>query len=154
MEEGDDAFVDRIGAAVRSVPLAGWPAWAYLGALAPIRALVADTEWLDDLEVGPAMRTAIDAGRAVAELRSGAGPGAAMGLPWSSSVLLRVHVPPPLLCELAVAATSVPEAVELVDHLPGAARWVRRLGQHRDRAVRARATDLASRMPSDPSTIS
>ena len=150
VEEGDDAFVDRIGAAVRSVPLAGWPAWAYLGALTPIRALVADTEWLDDLEVGPAMRTAIDAGRAVAELRSGAGPGAAIGLPWSSSVLLRVHVPPPLLCELAIAAASVPAAVELVEHLPGAARWVRRLAEHRDRAVRARATDLASRMPLRP----
>ena len=136
--------------AVRSVPLAGWPAWAYLGALTPIRALVAGTEWLDDLEVGPAMRTAIDAGRAVAELRSGVGPGAAIGLPWSSSVLLRVHVPPPLLCELAVAAASVPAAAELVEHLPGAARWVRGLAEHRDRAVRARATDLASRMPLRP----
>ena len=73
------------------------------------------------------MRTAIDAGRAVAELRSGAGPGAAIGLPWSSSVLLRVHVPPPLLCELAVAAASVPAAASssstCLAPLDGSAAW-------------------------------
>ncbi len=150
VEAGEAAFLERIASATRSVPLSPWPAWAYLGAMAPIRALVAGAEWLDTIDVGPAVRTAIDAGRAVAELRSGGGSSAAMELPWSATDLLRVHVPPPLLCELAVAASTQPSAAKLLEHLPGAARWIRGLTEHPDSALRARATELAVRMPLRP----
>ena len=104
VEHGEDEFAARFDKLFADVPLLPWPAWAYLSALAPIRALLPDGEQLDGLDVGPSLRVAIDAGRAVAELRRTGDPGAATTLPWEQIDLLRVHVPVPMLCELALAA--------------------------------------------------
>jgi DNA-binding SARP family transcriptional activator len=151
IEAGEDTFRVRIGAALADVALEPWPAWAYLGALTPIRALVAGTSWLDDLDLGPALATAVAAGRAVADLRSGEGPAAAVALPWDAIEVLKVHVPAPLLCELAVAASgSSPAAARHVSQVPDGSRWVRRLLDHPDRTVRERAAGLAARMPVRP----
>jgi DNA-binding SARP family transcriptional activator len=151
VEAGEDTFRERIGAALADVALEPWPAWAYLGALAPIRALVAGTSWLDDLDLGPALATAVAAGRAAADLRGGCGPAAAVALPWDGIEVLKVHVPAPLLCELAVAASSSSSAAARhVSQVPDASRWVRRLLDHPDRNVRERAAGLAARMPVRP----
>lgn len=151
VEEGDDAFRDHLAEALAEVPLEPWPAWAYLGALAPIRALVSGASWLDELDLGPALASSVAAGRAVAELRAGGGPGAAAALAWDRAEVLAVHVPPPLLCELAVAASaSSPAAARLVASVPDASRWVRRLLDHPDRATRERAAALAASLPLRP----
>lgn len=151
-EEGEAAAAERFAALVDALPLDPWPPWPYLAALTPIRALLPGTEWLDDLPFGPSLRTAVDAGRALRDLRDGAGTTRAAELPWSSPELLRVHVPPPLLCELAVAADATPGAAALLERLPHRARWLRDVaGRDGDTAARARllAADHPVRPPYD-----
>lgn len=151
-EEGDEAFRTQFARATDAVPLAPWPAWAYLGALAPIRALVPGAAWLDELELGPSMSTAVTAGRAIAELRSGTGRDTAQALPWSDPSLLRVHVPPSLLCELALAASpDVVDAEKLLAGLPSVATSARRLIDHPDPVVCERAAALVGRVAVRPS---
>jgi DNA-binding SARP family transcriptional activator len=150
-EDGDRACRERFERLFAEVPLAPWPAWAYLSALAPIRALVPGTEWLDDLRLGPSLRTAVAAGRAVAELRAGRGPGAARALPWAMPTLLAVHVPPPLRAELLVAlAGELPAAPALLDAVPHAGRWLRRSADHPDHGVRRAAAAAVVRFPHRP----
>jgi DNA-binding SARP family transcriptional activator len=146
VEHGEHEFEARIGKLTARSPLHPWPAWAYLSALAPIRALIPGAEVLDGLDLGPALRGAVDAGRAVAELRGSGEPGAAVALPWERLDLLRVHVPVPLLCELALAASAdVPAAERALDRLPQCGRWIRRLTAHPSAAVR-RAAEAAARV--------
>ncbi len=148
--EGDEAARSRFASIVTDVPVAPWPAWAYMGAITTVRALVPDTEWLDDIDFGPSITTAVAAGRAIVELRADADATGAAALPWRSVELLRVHVPPSLLCELALAASDVPAARECLDSIPDAARWVRRLVEHQVPAVRTRARALTSGVPQRP----
>ena len=68
--DGDEVATDRFTALVDEVPLTPWPAWPYISALCAMRALLPDTEWLDDIGFGPAIHTAVDAGRAIAMLRA------------------------------------------------------------------------------------
>lgn len=151
VNEGDGAAAQRFEDMLADVPLGSWPAWAYLGALAPIRALVPDTERLDDIDLGPSLRTAVAAGRAITDLRSGRGAGRAVALPWGSIDLLRVHVPRPMLCELAVAASaSAPDARAHLVRIPGHATWIRRLLDHPDRTTRAQARTLSASYPLRP----
>ena len=150
VDDGESAFVDRFALAEALVTLAPFPAWAHLGALCPARALVPGTGWLDDLDLGAAHSVAVQAGRAVASLRDGDRGAAACALPWDAVPLLRVHVPPPLLYELALAsATPAAEAVRA--RVPSPDRWARRLMDHPDADVRARAAEQASVLPARPS---
>lgn len=138
--DGDAAAAERFEAMVADVQLEPWPAWAYMGSLCAIRALVPDTAWLDDVEFGPAVRTAVAAGRAVTALRDDLDVGAAVALPWRSVELLRVHVPPSMLCELALGAVDVqPAAATCLERVPGSMRWVRRLVDHPNPTVAAAA---------------
>jgi DNA-binding SARP family transcriptional activator len=150
-EDGDEACRLRFERLFAEVPLEPWPSWAYLSALAPIRALVPGTAWLDDLDLGPSLRTAVAAGRAVAELRAGRGVAAARALPWAVPTVLDVHVPPPLRAELLVALTGeLPAAAELLDAVPHAGRWLRRLGDHADPGVRRAVAAAVVRFPHRP----
>ena len=149
VEEGEAAFVDRVVSAEAVVPVAPFPAWAHLGVLCPMRALIPGTEWLDDLDLGAAHTVAVRAGRAVATLRSGDGGALASTLPWDRVALLRVHVPPPLLYELALAAAT-PAADDLRQRLPAPDRWARRLLEHPDARVVARAGEQVGALPHRP----
>jgi DNA-binding SARP family transcriptional activator len=149
--DGDEVALERFEAAIADVPLEPWPTWAYIGALCPIRAIVADTEWLDDIEFGPAIRTAVAAGRAVAVLRKDLDNRGAAMLPWRSIDLLRVHVPPSMLCELALAVSDVqPAAAECLERIPGAMRWVRRLVDHPHTGVAAAARRMTQGVAEPP----
>lgn len=150
-EDGEEAFSERLRVATDLVPLGSWPAWAYLGALTPIRALVPSAAWLDGLALGPSMTMAVAAGRALADLRSGRGRDGAVGLAWAAPSLLRVHVPPAMLCELALAAVhDVPEVSAFLDATPSVSAAARRLVDHPDPVVAGRAATMAARMPVRP----
>lgn len=124
----------------REMPLAPWPPWSCLGALCAVRALVADTDWLDELEMGISMRTATAAGKAIVALRRDDDTSGAARLPWVSTELLRVHVPPSMLCELAMAVSdSIPAAAACLDQIPESTRWVERLIDHPHAPLRAKA---------------
>ena len=149
--EGDHAAVARLNALFADVPLDPWPPWSCLGALCAIRALVPGTEWLDDLDIGVSCRTAVQAGRALVELRAAGSVDAALALPWASVDLLRVHVPPSMLCELALAAGDAsPEAAACFAGVPHSTRWVERLVDHPFAPLRATARALTSGIPVRP----
>lgn len=150
VDDGEPAFIDRFAAAEELVTLAPFPAWAHLGALCPVRALIPGTAWLDDLDLGASHAVAVSAGRAVEALRAGDGGVAAASLPWGEVALLRVHVPPPLLYELALAAAT-PAADVVRDRVPAPDRWARRLLAHPDAAVAARAAEQVGSLPRRPS---
>jgi DNA-binding SARP family transcriptional activator len=151
VEHGESEFEARFDKLLADVPLLPWPAWAYMSALTPIRALLPDGDQLDGLDVGPSLRVAIDAGRAVAALRRTGDPAVATTLPWSQIDLLRVHVPVPMLCELALAAgTQVPAAAAALEVLPHCSRWVRRFAGHPSPTVRRAATIAAKAYPARP----
>lgn len=108
------------------VPIERWPERPYLYALALIRGLLPGGEVLDQCEFGPSLSVAVEAGAALAALRSGdAGPAAR--LPWRSPTVLRVHVAPPLLAELAFAAGGAPGASEVLESIPHLRTWLRRM---------------------------
>jgi len=150
-ESGDREAAQRFERVFQTVPFAPWPPWSTLSALCPIRALVAGTEWLDDLAFGPSMRCAIDAGRAVAELRERGDPTMARELPWHSPDLLRVHVPPSMLAELALAVVDeVPTAQSCLAQIPSVVLRIERLVDHPHGPTRARARALSSGTPTRP----
>lgn len=138
--DGDDAAVACFERCLRRIPLEPWPAWAYIAALAPLRALMPGTEWLDDVAVGPSVGVALAAGRACRELRDTGDVSQVEALPWDRPHLLRVHVPPSMLFELALScADHDPSAAACLEQIPEAGRWLPRLADHRVPAVRSRA---------------
>lgn len=150
VEEGEAAFAARVALIEGLVTMAPFPTWAHLGALCPIRALVPGTAWLDDLDLGASHTVAVAAGRAVEAVRAGDGGAAASSLPWTEAALLRVHVPPPLLYELALAA-STPAADALRQRLPAPDRWARRILEHPDADLAVRAAEQVGSLPRRPS---
>ena len=147
-EEGAHTALATMNA---ELPVLPFPAWPYLSLLVPLRGLHPEFAALDDIDLGPAMSVARDAGTALADLRAGRGRQRARALPWTSVNLLRVHVPVPLLVELAVAASDVPAARSCLEQLPGVAAALRPLCQHADREVRSAAERLLTAHPLMPS---
>jgi DNA-binding SARP family transcriptional activator len=147
--EDEDSAVERLEQTFALHALGPWPAWAYTGILTLARARIADTEWLDDLDLGPSLRVAVDAGRALERLRTTGDRTGAATLPWHQQTLLRVHVPAPLLTELALAAVTR-DADACLDVIPHRERWIRRLADHPHPTVRDRARALIARHPVRP----
>lgn len=149
--EGDSAATEAFTSIVADIPLEPWPAWPYMGSLCAMRALMPDTEWLDEIEFGPSIRTAVAAGGAVRALRDDRDNGPAMALPWRSVDLLRVHVPPSMLCELALgAADTNPTAAACLASIPGAMRWIRGLVDHPHPAVATAARRMTTGVADPP----
>lgn len=150
-EAGDDAARLRFEELLSSWPLAPWPPWPYLSALCSLRALVPAAALLDDMVFGPSLTLAVDAGRMVAQLREGAALSVAAALPWRDPASIEVHVLPPLRCELALAASTVDAAAaDYLDTMSGRDRHLRRLLDHPNAALSARAAELLSAEPQRP----
>lgn len=83
---------------------------------------------LDRLPFGPSLNTAVAAGQALVALREG-DPGPAGHLPWSRATLLRVHVLPHHLVELACGALADghEQARDVLDVVPHAADHLSRV---------------------------
>lgn len=152
VDEGDDAARDRLAAIVGPDLIAPWPVWPLLGALTTVRVLAPGGELLDGLDFGPSLAIAVDAGRAVAALRSGADPSAAADLAWHQRTLLEVHVPPPLLAELALAASIAGrhDAEAILSAIPGRDRWLRRLQEHPCAEIAVAADERIAGVPRRP----
>jgi DNA-binding SARP family transcriptional activator len=150
----EEAAVDTFAGLLERIPLRRWPERGYLYALALIRGLLPGGEVLDDCQFGPSVSVAVEAGAALAALRGGdAGPAA--GLPWRTPTLLRVHVPPPLLAELALAAGDVPGAADVLEQLPHLSTWLRRIADRETATPTGErlaqlASDRAQLLPTRP----
>lgn len=150
-DEGEAAAGDILASLTDDVPVGPWPSWAYIGALAPIRALVPETEWLDDIPFGRSVAAGAAAGAAIRQLRDHGDAGRARDLPWQLPDLLRAQVPAPLLTELAlVAAPDEPSAAACLDAIPDRERWIRRALDHDQKVVRAAAKAAAAGSPIRP----
>lgn len=152
--DGEAAARAQLERAVSTVPLGRWPARAYLHALTALRALVPEAAVLDELELGPALQVAVAAGRAVVELRAGV-LDTTRSLPWESPSLLRAHVPPTLLVELAVGRGLEPGpaadlARDLLNQVPGSRRALERLADRKDEPVGGAAAAMLASLPERP----
>jgi DNA-binding SARP family transcriptional activator len=146
--ESEEAAVEHLAGLLADVPLANWPERPYLYALCAIRGLVPGGSALDRCALGPAVGVAVEAGAAVAALRSG-DPGPARRLPWTEPDLLRVHVPPPLLVELALGAGEG-EATAVIDRVPHARRWLARVAERTGSVAAPAATERLEALPTRP----
>jgi DNA-binding SARP family transcriptional activator len=145
-----DALLD---AALDAVPVGQWPVTAYLLALPLIYSTRPDSrDVLDDCGFGPALTTAVQAGRALAELREDGSAEGAKALPWSDSRLLSVHVLPCDLMELAMAAADggTDEAMALAEHLPGSRELAERVAGLEGQPGSVRAAEFVSSLPLPP----
>lgn len=150
--DDEGVAVDLLERALVGVPLGRWPSRGHIHGLATIRALVpATAEVLDACPLGPSLRVAVDAGAAIAALRVDADHAPAARLPWHLPDLLRVHVPGPLLAELALAATVHGEAsaTTVLEQLPHRARWLQR-ATRRGGALGALAQRMLDDLPTSP----
>ncbi len=150
--EGDEpGVVATVDELERLHPVLPFPAWPYMSILTSLRALVPGCEALDDADLGPSMSTAVAAGAAVRRLRDRGDAAAAAALPWSQLDLLRVHVPPPMLTELAVAAAAtVPAARSALDIVPGSAARIHALADAGNEPTSSAARALVPHFPLRP----
>jgi DNA-binding SARP family transcriptional activator len=156
-ELGEQAAAERLDGLVAEVPIGRWPARGYLNALAAVYVLVPRSrDTLDQVRLGPAMTTAVAAGRALVALRDDGDPGPAATLPWDDEVTLRAHVLPGHLAELATAAAAAGDGRvgPLLDRLPGARDHLVAIGDDHDHAAtaawaRARVVQLPARPADD-----
>lgn len=117
----EDVAADHLRDALAAVPMAQWPPRPFLLAL-PLLYLMSpeSRSVLDECGMGRALTVAVDAGRALVALRQDDDPGPAALLPWGEPQILRAHLLPPHLAELAVAADhqGAVEAGRLLETLP------------------------------------
>lgn len=134
-----------------AIPVLPFPAWPYMTILAPIRALCDHLDDLDHIELGPSMQQAVAAGAAWRAAMVDGDVGPARSLSWSQLDLLRVHVPPDMLVDLAIAASDPPVAHPALASLPDAAREVQRLAADAPEPVRSLARALGDTYRPRPS---
>lgn len=117
---------------------------------------------LDRGAFGPAITTAIKAGQALVAIRTAASDterraarALAARLPWNNDALVRVHVLPHHLAELACAASVAGSASagQLLDHLPNARASLRRVADHADPSIAGVATKLLDTLPAVPTSM-
>jgi DNA-binding SARP family transcriptional activator len=148
LDASEDAGVAALRSVLHDLPLDRWPERPHLYALAALRALLPEAEHLDRCRFGPSLTVAVAAGAAVAAGRRG-DPAPARALPWAEPALLRVHVPPCLLVELAVVADR-PEARVVLENIPDAHRHLQRIEARPGHPARPVAGRMLASRPVHP----
>jgi DNA-binding SARP family transcriptional activator len=155
LDDGDEAAAARLAVMLGRVPVGRWPTRAYLLALPLIYTLSpGDRAVLDGCRFGPALATALGAARALVALREQGRLDPIADVAWDRPDLLRAHVLPPHLAELAAAgaAAGTPGADTVLQQLPRLGDWLRRIVQARrlPDTVLAPATERLRRLPAPP----
>ncbi len=120
-EQGEEVARDRIARTLEHAPIEPWPYRAYLYVLPLVYTLAPETRaFLDGCRFGPALTVAQGAGRALVALREHDDPEPATALPWDRPNVLRAHVLPPHLAQLAAAAAAAGDGSVggVLDELP------------------------------------
>ncbi len=152
--DGDDAgAAAMLDPAATGVAFGKWPARPLLLGLPLVYLSGWDSrEPMDQCAFGPALRIAADAGRALVELRERGSAVAASQLGWHEENILRAHVLPHHLAELASAAASrgVATAGRLLDQLPGPRRGVAAAAASPNTSVAAWASARLDKIKPEP----
>lgn len=153
-ERGEEPAGPQVRAVLEQVPIERWPARPYLFALPSVYVLAPEVrEALDACRFGESLTAALDAGRALVALREAGDPGPARRLAWDRPDLLRVHVLPPHLAELAAAAAAAGSgrAAAMAAALPDARRHLAGVAERRRHAATADWAEVRVRtMPERP----
>ncbi len=148
---GDDVgAADALSSDATGLSFGAWPARPMLLGLPLVYLARPETRaTLDACAFGSALTTAVAAGRALAELREDDSTEGAVSLPWSEELVLRAHVLPHHLVELAAAAASEgsPAAKELLNRLPQLRLGLTRLAKSKSLKTSAWANKLLTELP-------
>lgn len=116
--ESSETLLQR---ALETAPIGQWPGMAYLLAVPMVYSARPETrEVFDRCDFGHSLRTAVAAGQALGKLREAGSAIEAAALPWDKVDLLRAHVQPRDLIELAMAAAEqgATDALAVADLVP------------------------------------
>lgn len=156
-ERDEDAAAAKLAATLEQLPIGPWPARPYLFSLPAVYVLAPSARSvIDGCRFGPAISAAVDAGRALVAVREQGDPGPALELPWDRPDLLRVHVLPPLLAELAAAAAAAGSGRvgAVLDALPHARRHLAAVAERCPHAPTAAwASVRVAAMPERPDDV-
>ncbi len=149
----EDLAADLLDPDRTLLPVEPWPSRPYLLGL-PLTYLCRSgfREALDSMSFGPSLSTAMTAARALVQLRESANPRPAAELPWHQDAILRVHVLPHHLAELAAAAASegVGPAEELLSQLPNSRMGIISASNSKRSSVAAWAKAYLESVPAVP----
>lgn len=129
-QDSDEAAALLLAPEVAALPIVAWTHRAHLLALPLLYVVRPETRpTLDRNAFGPSLSTAVSAGQALVALRELNDSGPASRLPWTQTNLLRVHVLPHHLTELACAAQAagVADAAVVLEQIPQLERHLTRL---------------------------
>lgn len=155
VDDGDAAAAELLEPVGRSLARIGTPGRAQLLALPLIYvSLPASRPILDGMSFGPALSTAVAAGQALVELRETGSTAAAARLPWTLTDVLRVHVLPPHLVELACAAADAgnDDASSLLMTIPNVSEHLARVEEVSAPAAQRYASLVLGSIPRRPPT--
>lgn len=157
VDEGDDRAAALLDPATTGVPFGAWPTRGQLLALPLVYVAMPESRpALDAATFGRAHTIAVEAGRALVELRETGSSKRAIGLPWTQTNILRVHVLPPHLAELACAAADagVEAAESLLMSLPALSANLARVEEVSTEPARRHAARVLGSIPRQaPSTL-
>lgn len=148
--DSDEAAADLLDPEATGLPIDPWPLRAHLLALPLIYVTRPESRSvLDSIEFGPSLNCAVAAGRALVALREDDDVDPAASLPWSWVDVLRVHVLPHHLTELACAAllTDTPGAEDVLSTIPHLDRYLARVANERRSSAASRAATLLGGRP-------
>lgn len=129
VERGEDAARPLIERVVDELPVTHWPPRPYIYSLPLLYVLVPRVRpVIDRCSFGAALSVAVDAARALVGLRERGELAPCAALPWERASLLRAHLLPPHLTELAIAAGATGDARigPVLDDLPDQRRLLER----------------------------
>ncbi len=148
-----DAFRQALDTLFKTAPIGQWPQLAHLLAVPLLYSAEPDTRPVfDRCEFGPALRTAVSAGEALVQLREHRSSTAAVTLPWRNPALLRAHVQPCDLMELAMAAVEAgaAEAAAVAEQIPDSRPLVARVAALTEQPGSEAAGRFLSTLPEAP----
>ena len=154
VDDGDDAAAELLDPTVTGIEFT-WPMRAHLLALPLLYvAQPRSRPVLDGASFGPALSTAVAAGRALVELRDTGSAAGAVRLPWTRSNVLRAHILPPHLAELACAAADAgdDDAASLLMTIPNLSANLGRIERVSSTPARRHANVVLGGIPRQPLT--
>lgn len=145
-------FASALGAS----PIEPWPYRSYLLALGGLYLTRPETrKVIDQWELGPALTLAVQAAQALVAWRDHGDTTGATAIDWSATRLLRVHVTPPQLVELAVVASAsgCHQATAVLAEVPDVASHLLRVAETSSGKVKREAKRLGGDFPARPKAI-
>lgn len=153
VERDEESAAPLVARALEMLPIERWPPRPYLYSLPLVYGLVPEVRAvIDGCAFGPSLSIVRDAARALVALRVDDDPTPAAALPWERADLLRAHVLPPQLAELAAAAATAGDGRvgPVLAELPDRRETLERAADSTPEPVSAWIRSHVARLPARP----